>query len=154
MSAGDFVKKVFLSFALSFSVLVPAFAVTYTWHAYQPVLNGIELNNACLTEDNVQTINGLTVCEEKKEITLNDGINSSTDFLCVKWSTQKLSYTRKYTTEECVNFSIGEGDMSCKKYKKKTRILPQTITIRTWTENGDYNSYPGIVSEFTFPNCK
>lgn len=131
-----------------------AVAATYTSHAYESVLNGIELNNACLTADHVQTIHSLTVCEEKKEIVLNDGINTSTDYVCVKWSTQKLSYSRKYTVEECVDFSIGEGDVSCKKFKKKTKMLPQTITVRTWNENADYNNYPGTVSPFTFPMCK
>lgn len=131
-----------------------ATAATYTSHAYESVLNGIELDNACLTEDRVQTIKALTVCEEKKEITLNDGINTSTDFVCVKWSSQNLSYPRKYTTEECTKLVINEGDVSCKKYEKKTHLLPQTIRVRTWTENKDYSNYPGSVSSFTFPNCK
>lgn len=129
-------------------------AATYVWHAFEPVLNGIELNNACLTSDHVQTISRLNICEENKEIVVFDGINTSTDFVCVKWSAQKLSYPRKYTAEECVELSSGEGDMSCKKFKKKTYMLPQTIMIRTWTENGDYNNYPGTVSQFSFPVCK
>lgn len=144
---------------LTFGLIALAFAqaaeaVTHSSHAYNHVLNGIELRNACLTDESVQTINDLTVCEVKKEITLNDGINNSTDFVCVKWSTQKLSYPRKYTKEECVEIASGEGDMSCKKWKKKTYILPQTIAVRTWTENGDFNNYPGSVSNFTFPMCK
>lgn len=144
-----------LCLTVGFSVLVnTATAATHTSHAFDHVLNGIELNNACLTADRVQTINSLTVCEEKKEVVFNDGINTSTDFICVKWSAQKLSYPRKYTAEECVEMSIGEGDMSCKKYKKKTYVLPQTIMVRTWTENGDFNNYPGFESAFTFPNCK
>lgn len=131
-----------------------ALAAKYTEHAYHSVLNGIELDNACLTADRVQTIKALTVCEEKKEITLADGINTSTDFVCVKWSSQNLSYPRKYTTKECTKFVINEGDMSCKKYEVKTHILPQTIMVRTWSENREYNDYPGSLIPFTFPNCK
>lgn len=146
-----------LKFLLSLSFLsagVSVHAATYTSHSYENVLNGIELNNACLTTDQVQTITALTVCEEKKEIPFNDGINTSTDFVCVKWSSQKLSYPRKYTTTECTNFVIGEGDMSCKKYETKTHTLPKTIMVRSWTENRDYNNYPGTLYTFTFPNCK
>ena len=152
------VKKPFLRIvSASLAVIassVTVMAATYTSHAYESVLNGIELGNACLTAERVQTIKALTVCEEKKEITLNDGINTSTDFVCVKWSSQNLSYSRKYTTKECTQMIINEGDVSCKKYENKTHLLPQTIKVRTWTENKDYNNYPGSVSDFTFPNCK
>lgn len=145
--------KAVLATVFTILATVAVHAATYTSHAYESVLNGIPLNNACLTKDHVQTIKGLTVCEEKKEVVLNDGINTSTDFICVKWSTQNLSYSRKYISEECTQFVIGEGDMSCKKYEKKTKLLPQTILVRTWTENADYNNYPGSVSKFTFPAC-
>lgn len=143
-----------LTIAMIIITSVFATAATHTSHAYESVLNGIELNNACLTADRVQTIKALTVCEEKKEITLADGINNSIDFVCVKWSSQNLSYPRKYTTQECIQMITNEGDVSCKKYGKKTHLLPQTINVRTWTENNDYNNYPGSVSKFTFPNCK
>lgn len=150
----NYVNLKTLCLALGLSVFVnSAIAATHSSHDFEHVLNGIELKNACLTEDSVQTMNSLTVCEVKKEVVFNDGINTSTDFICVKWSAQKLSYPRKYTSEECVDFSVGEGDMSCKKYKKKSHMLPQTIMVRTWTENGDFNNYPGIVSPFTFPDC-
>jgi hypothetical protein len=122
--------KNFMAFGILVGALISstgALASTHVEYQHQDVLNGIPLDNVCVTATQIQTLRPLKVCLEKKEVrAVNDGLKSA-DFVCVKWTSKVLTYPRKN--------------------------LPNPLSIRTWTENGEQNNYPGVQSEFTFPDC-
>lgn len=114
-----------LLFTFLFSIC--GIAVATTSHEYNEILNGITLDNVCVTSTTVQTVRPVKVCIDKREVKFENDGQVSTDYICVKWNTKNLVYPRK--------------------------DLPDTILVRTWTENGEASSYPGVQSSFTFPIC-
>ena len=104
-----------------------ASAATHIEHNYQVALNGLPLANVCVTATTIQTIRPVKVCTDKREVKVEHDGQTSADYVCIKWNNQNISYPRNG--------------------------LPASIPVRTWTENGDSNNFPGVQSTYTFPIC-
>ena len=135
-----------------------ALAGQVIYHGYDGALRGIEITNACVTDDNVQTINDTQNCLKLVPVPRGEGDNKYTDWVCEQWETAKLAYPRAFTKTVCVEYGMdggGEGaDLICKRSEQQADFLPRTITISIVTSNGEHDDFPGVSRQFTFPSCQ
>lgn len=137
-------------------IATSAFAASsVTTHGYSDVLGAIKLNNACLTESEVQSINPVTVCTKMEATTIDNGgeIGSHTEWKCVAYETKDLSYSRSFERTVCLKHApINEGSYGqCLKWGKKADFLPETIKLTVRTSHGEADSE--TTKWFTFPSC-
>jgi hypothetical protein len=144
-------------FAAIVSVLFAAqvFAGTMSSHDYQHVLRGIELENACLTGQEVRTIRPVKVCTKYDQITHQDEGYSYTEYVCVQWDQTHLAFSRAFEKQVCNKYS-GGGELypECIEWITVSGFLPETIDVRVWQTGGETDTWPGEVVKFTFPTCK
>lgn len=127
------------------------------YHGYDGALRGIEVANACVTNNNVQTITATRNCLKLVPVERGQGDDKYTDWVCEKWETSTLAYPRAFTKTVCVEYgtdgSPEGGNLICKRSEQRADFLPDTITISVVTSNGDHDDYPGVSRQFTFPIC-
>lgn len=144
------------SFLATALLAVSAFATTTVYHNYDGALRGIAINNACVTATNVQTIQATRNCTKLVPVVRQDGDNTYTDWVCEKWETSQVSYPRAFNRTVCTDWAPGHGEdgPSCRAYGQQADFLPATIKISVVTSNGDYDNFPGVTQNFTFPACR
>lgn len=124
-------------------------------HDYAEVLGAIKLNNACVTESEVQSINAVKVCTNLEARTSGDNAEGGivTDWVCTAWETKDLAYPRAFERTVCLkNAPINEASHGeCLKYGKKADFLPTTIKTRTVRTNGEVSVETS--GTHTFPAC-
>ena len=124
-------------------------------HDYDAALGQIKLNNACLTETEVKSINDQKVCTKLEARTVGNGGEEGTytDWVCTKYETLALSNPRAFERTVCTKYAPQHGDSSleCVKWGKKADFLPATIKIMTSRTNGE--STVDTFSKFSFPSC-
>ena len=131
-------------------------ASTYSFSNYEQVLAGITLNNACLTNDEVRTINPVKVCTKYETRTIGGGDNAQTLDFCVASAMKNLVLSRAFTRTICAQYDSSNRTSGCLSYENVADFLPDSIQIKTFNLNdsGDHGSDPRvIVSTFTFPVC-
>lgn len=137
---------------------VSAFAATTTvYHDYDGALHGIALNNACITEDTVQTIKPARTCVKLVPVVRNEGDMQFTDWVCERWEKSHASHPRAFTRTVCAEYAYEgghDGNLICKRYEQKEEFLPATIKISVVTSNGENDNFPGVTKKFTFPTCE
>jgi hypothetical protein len=122
---------------------------------YDGALHEINLKNACVTSDEVRTINPQTVCTELEPHTTvgNGEMGTVTEWECVNWETKQLAYSRAFTRTVCLkNAPVNEAHSGeCLKWGTREDFLPATIKYRTEILHGE------VIREFsgkhTFPAC-
>lgn len=122
---------------------------------YDGALKEIHLKNACVTADEVRTINPQTVCTllEARTTAGHGEQGPVTDWVCVNWETKHLAYSRAFTRTICLkNAPINEAHSGeCLKWGTREEFLPDTIKYRTEILHGD------VIREtsgrHTFPSC-
>ena len=136
-------------------VATSAFAGTYSFSNYDQALSGIALNNACLTNDEVQTINAVKVCTKYETRKIGGGDAPQTIEVCVASAMKDLAFSRAFTRTVCSKYDNSDRGAGCLSYEKVSDFIPNSIKIRTVTESEDHGSnFPGVASNFTFPTCK
>lgn len=145
------------SFIATALLAVSAFATTTVYHDYDGALRGIAYDNACVTANNVQTINPTRNCTKLVPI-VHPGHGEDqgyTEWVCEKWETSQLAYSRAFNRTVCLEYVNGNGeqDSYCARYGQQADFLPATIKIATVTQNGEYDNFPGVSSNYTFPTC-
>lgn len=124
-------------------------------HDYHQVLGAIKLNNACLTDEEVRSIDPVNVCTELVPRTSGSpgegGVH--TDWECVSWELKDLAYPRAFERLVCLKYSpINEGGGGeCLKFGKKADFLPNSIGVRVIVNHGEVTTERK--SHFTFPKC-
>lgn len=149
------------SFAATVLLAAGAIAGSHVEHGYSGALRGIALDNACVTANEVRTINAVKHCTEMKaveHVARNDHDNSYTEMVCTKSEVSHMSFPRAYEKTVCAVYNNPKSDhdnLTCLRTVNQSAFLPNTIKIRTVTEFGDNGSnFPGVESNFTFPSCK
>lgn len=141
------------SMILSASAMAAGSTVT---HGYSQVLGAIKLNNACITESEVKSINPVRVCTNLEAHTVDNGgeIGSHTDWVCTAWETKDLAYPRAFERTVCLKHApVNEASSGeCLKYGKVADFLPATIKITTVTDHGEASTER--TSWFSFPACE
>jgi hypothetical protein len=160
LKKGDTMKSVLLS-ALLMSGF--AFAGTHMSHNYSQVLEGIALDNACVTDDTVQTIEPVRVCatELRSRVVRGGGGDSYSDYTewyCPRYKRDHIVRSRSFDRTVCTDLRrIAQGDMEnmkCVRYGKKADFLPDVIKIQVWEDWGDHSTWPGKTRSFRFPHCE
>lgn len=132
-----------------------AFSAGITTHDYSQVLGTIKLNNACVTDSEVRSIDPVRVCTQLEARTTgsNGEAGTQTDWVCVKWEVKDLAYPRAFERTVCLKYGpINEASSGeCLKYGKKADFLPKTIPTRTIVDHGEVSTE--TTSTFTFPEC-
>ena len=125
-------------------------------HGYSQVLGSIKLNNACITESEVKSINPVRVCTKLVPHTVDNGgeIGSHTDWVCANWETKDLAASRAFERTVCLKHApINEASSGeCLKYGTVSDFLPATIKITTVTNHGEASTERQ--SWFSFPACE
>jgi hypothetical protein len=142
--------------ALSMIVSTASFATVAVYHDYSEVLGAIKLDNACVTDMEVRSIDPVRVCTQLEARTSGapGEIGVQTDWVCVKWENKDLSSPRAFERTVCLkNAPVNEAHSGeCLQYGKKSDFLPGTISVRTTVTHGEASSER--VSSFTFPACE
>ncbi|AUN98411.1 hypothetical protein C0V70_09900 [Bacteriovorax stolpii] len=142
--------------AASMILSASAFALSSTTHDYSQVLGAIKLDNACITDSEVKSINPVKVCTNLEAHTTNNGgeIGSHTDWVCTAWENQNLAYSRAFEKTVCLKYApVNEASSGeCLKYGKVADFLPATIKVRTVTTHGEASTER--TSWFSFPACE
>jgi hypothetical protein len=148
-------KHIIMTFALLLASSASfAFDLKHYDHDYSAALGEITLENACVTDAEVRTINPVKVCEKWAEAPVPHG--DSTDAwtpTCLQSSMQQLARPRAYTYTVCDRYVKDQDNQVCASYGSKAAWLPETIRVRVWNGFGDH-SYPTSEMNFTFPTCK
>lgn len=133
-----------------------AFASTTVNHNYAQALRGLSLDNACVTANEVKSINSVKHCTKLVPVTKTDDGMTYTEWMCTQWETTQVSYPRAFTRTVCVDYApINETSAGeCVKTAEVADFLPKTIKVRVVSERGDTDNYPGVEQSFTFPDCK
>jgi hypothetical protein len=143
-----------LILAASMVLSVSAFANTIT--DYSEVLGAIKLNNACVTDTQVKSINAVNVCTHLEARTSGDNAEGGvvTNWVCTAWDMKDLAYPRAFEKTVCLkNAPIDEAHAGeCLKFGKKADFLPATIKTLTVETNGEATTETR--GSFTFPACK
>lgn len=144
------------SLILAATMILSISAMANTTHDYSEVLGAIALNNACITDAEVQSINPVKVCTQLEARTTgsNGEAGVQTDWVCVAYETRDLAYPRAFERTVCLkNAPINEASHGeCLKYGKKADFLPASIPTRTVTTHGEATTETSAV--FSFPACK
>lgn len=144
-------------FAATLILSVSAFAKSDYRHItdYDGALHEIRLKNACVTSDEVRTINPQTVCTELEPHTTpgNGEIGPVTEWECVNWETKQLAYPRAFTRTVCLkNAPINEAHSGeCLKWGTREDFLPNTIKWRLEVMQGEFTKVTS--GKHTFPAC-
>ncbi len=146
------------SFIATALLAVSAFATTTTvYHDYDGALRGINLNNACVTASTVQTIHATRNCTKLVPI-VHPGHGEQdgyTEWVCEKWENSQMSHSRAFNRTVCLEYvNNGEAGQYCAQYGQKADFLPATIKVSVVTSNGEYDNFPGVTQNYTFPSCK
>lgn len=149
------------SFIATTLLAASAFAYSYSYHDYDAALRGIALDNACITDTEVRTIQPMRVCTELVPVEIpggnGEGGPAQYDWVCKNWQTTHVAHSRTFERPVCVEWHSGHGEGSevgCKRVENKADFLPATIKVAVVTENGEYSDFPGKVHMHTFPACK
>ncbi|MFA6239072.1 MAG: hypothetical protein WC635_17165 [Bacteriovorax sp.] len=141
---------------LAATMILSVSAMANTTHDYAEVLGAIALNNACITDSEVQSINPVRVCTQLEARTTgsNGEAGTQTEWVCVSYETRDLAFPRAFERTVCLkNAPINEASSGeCLKYGKKTDFLPATIPTRTVVTHGEASTETS--STFSFPVCK
>ena len=135
------------------------FATTAVFHDYDQVLGAIKLNNACITDSTVNSINDVNVCTKLVAVTTgnpNSEAGSQTDWKCVSYETKALSYSRTFQKSICLKYApVSEASSGeCLKFGTKTVTMPATIKVRTEvTANNEAGTISSKTEMFSFPTC-
>lgn len=130
------------------------FAGTYVYHDWDGALRGIALNNACITDGEVNTIRPMKVCTKYVQKPVQDEGGIRYETVCVATAMLDRTFSRTFDRTVCTKWAYeADGNLICKKWGTVTQTLPATIKIATVTEHGDYSNWPGVTSYFTFPTC-
>lgn len=144
------------AFILAATVILSVSAMANTSHDYSEVLGAIALNNACVTDSEVQSMNPVKVCTQLEARTTgsNGEAGVQTEWVCVSYDTRDLVSPRAFERTVCLkNAPINEASHGeCLKYGKKADFLPATIATRTVTTHGEATTETN--GSFTFPSCK
>lgn len=131
-------------------------ATTAVTHGYSEVLGAIKLDNACITESEVQSINPVRVCTKLVPVTIDHGgeIGSHTEWKCESYETKDLSYSRSFERATCLHYApINEANHGqCLKWGTKEDFLPETIKITVTKTHGEATTQTS--KWFTFPVCE
>lgn len=138
---------------LGFSVSALA-GTTVVYHDYDGALRGIALNNACVTDTEVQSISATRNCTKLVPVEKREGDYVFTDWVCQSWETSKVSYPRAFTRTYCAEYAYESDNMVCVKTAEKSDFLPKTIKVAVVTGNGEYDNFPGVTKSHTFPACQ
>ncbi len=143
------------SLLVAASMLLSVSAIAGARHDYEAVLGQIKLNNACLTETEVKTINAQKVCTKLEAVTTgsNGEAGVQTDWVCTAYEMKDLSAPRAFERSVCLKHApVNEASNGeCLKWGKKADFLPSTIKIMTSKYEGDV--IVDSFSKFTFPTC-
>lgn len=129
-------------------------------HNYYEALQGIELDNACLTADTVRTIHPVRTCATAlKGRLVGNGSEDGQyiDWYCPRFTTANLERSRSFSRTVCTDLRrVTEGDTEmvvCKRFAEKSEFLPDVISIQVWEELGETSTWPGTARRFRFPAC-
>ncbi len=122
--------------------------------SFEESLGPIKLNNACITETEIRTINPVTVCvSEVPHEELYDQLVVTT-YVCEKWGPKAFSFPRTSKQVICIedgsrpNAAEGKG---CLEYGEIETTIKNTIQVSV-KDPGDV--WPVFKKSFTFPNCQ
>jgi len=139
-----------LATVLAATISASAFADTTIYSDYSEGLRGLTVENACLTDTEVRSINPITVCT-KTETTVIQHIPNT---VCVASESVQVAYPRIYSQTICTRYSNIHTWTGCLEYGQQETTLPTTIQIRTETVDVHGRSnFPGVFSTYTFPTC-
>ncbi|MCM2281660.1 MAG: hypothetical protein NDI61_07420 [Bdellovibrionaceae bacterium] len=147
-----------LLFAVITMLSLPAVAGSRNMeHNYLPALRGIAIENACLTDSEVRTINPISRCTKLEERTVHAGDYSYTDYVCVAHVVSHVAYPRVFQRRGCAEFrTIRHGDadyQECVRASATMEELPDVIQVNVITSQGDTDNWPGRARSFRFPRC-
>lgn len=126
-------------------------------HSYSEHLSGIELNNTCVTEFTIQSINSVKVCSQLKPLVMNKGTDHEyVVWNCGQYQSKKIILPRTLEQQQCQSWSaVGSAEtdpnLKCIRYKNVAVSLPKTILTRKDVVSGEYNQ--SIFQNYTFPDC-
>lgn len=155
-------KKVILAIACLFSVNAFAFTANSSWeqifasnktsfgHAYN--FGGIALENACVTDANVQSKTPVTVCTKWEERYVNQGDASYWETVCAE-KTQAIAVSpRTYAQPVCEAYEgNAEAGYVCTKFGQKSVTIPATISVEVFENHGEVMT--SFKKDYTLPAC-
>lgn len=152
---GDSMKSFIIAATMILSASAMAASKTYI-HGYSDVLGAIALDNACVTDTEVRSINPVKVCTKLVEVPgqLEEGGVRYSNWECASYETKDLAFSRSYEKNVCLKYEpTTEGSTGgCAVLGKKAAFLPSTINVSIVTGLYDEASTERF-STFTFPAC-
>ncbi len=145
--------SVLIALVLSTSAAFASRSHKTVYHDYDGALRGIAIKNACLTEDEVQTIKPTRNCTELMPVTVLEGFEEITEYVCKTWEVAHVAHPRAFERTVCAQYGEDKTNLVCKRFAKKADFLPATIKTSVVTSNGLTDDFPGVTKRFTFPTC-
>lgn len=132
----------------------------WSTHEYQNVLGGLSLDNVCLTESEIRTIEPVVVCSDYETSTVDYGegdVREETN--CIAKSKSMIVRSRAYNQSTCLEWgedSLNENSLVCVKPGSQKAYLPNKIKVTRYEELGDVGTWPpaGKTAYYTIPNCQ
>lgn len=123
-------------------------------HGY--AINGIKLENACMTDTEVRAIYPTNECVELVPRTVNnpggEGGGPYTEWVCARYETKIVAVPRTYEQPECLEFrGGGEQSHECVEFGTRLVTVPQTIDTQVIITHGEADQ--SFWKKFTFPTC-
>lgn len=155
-------KKVILAVACLFSVNAMALDANSSWeqifnsyktsfsHGYN--MGGIALDNACVTDANVQSKTPVTVCTKWEERYVNLGGESYWETVCAEKAQAIAVSPRTYAQPVCEAYEgNAEAGYVCTKFGQKSVTIPATISVEVFEEHGEVAT--SFKKDYTLPAC-
>jgi hypothetical protein len=144
-------KSLICAFSMVFSLSVLANAGKT--HNYTDALGAIQLDNACITDSEVKSINQVKVCTKLVQETIDRGGERGTEttWKCVESEYKDLAFPRAFERTVCVKYNKPQGpndNLECLQYGKKADFLPAVINVLISRDRG-----ADTVQKFSFPAC-
>ncbi|MEK2646316.1 hypothetical protein [Bdellovibrio sp. BCCA] len=123
-------------------------------HGY--AIMGIKLENACMTDTEIRSIEPTTQCAELAPRTVyapgGEGGGPYTEWDCVRYETKIVSVPRTYERPECLRLEGGgERSPECVEFGTVTVTVPRTIDTQVYVTRGEAGQ--SFSKPFTFPSC-
>lgn len=135
--------KALFAFLVCTSSVTLAFGFNPTWEEifshqhvvleHEAKIGVLHLNNACVTETDVRSIEDVQYCTKLVEVKKGENKDKWTDWVCVKYAIGTYVYPR----------TTGNGD-----------YLPKTIPVRARFSHGAGYPMHQVQKLFTFPDCQ
>lgn len=125
------------------------------WKTHWPKINGVKINNLCLSGENFQSIDPIRVCVAHKEThqacrmgeieicrpystgeRLYPGEYVNTEVTCTKHERQMVMFPRKRLVNKCVKYAdINEASIGeCLKWVQKEELAPLSYSVDVYRE--------------------